>query len=250
MSAEVMEKIKERGYWEIVMKPGAGQCDEEKFTFGELEGMIEYAQVRYRYMHYPLPKTRFGGYGNVGTRLESHMHYGRYLSLFRFYRSGKFVHYLGMPEDRLGDDPSPRARWDPAARKPRPDPPFLDFGSTMCQLTEVFLFASKLAARGAFGDRVRILIKLHGTNRRILTSYNRPLKPHECGRGTIEVDEVAKTPYELWRERDKLAVSACIGVCGAFGLSSAYLKSGLEGVQEAFYNGRGAYLPRLEISAA
>ncbi len=236
MRTEVMKKIKERGYWEIVLRPRADRPDGKNATFGELVRLIEDSQVQRRGMPYPfLKKTRFSDYKIVDARLESSMHYVFYLSTFRFHRGGLFVHHLGMPEDRWDDAPPPFVPWDYARQNPRPDPPFLDFRSTIHQLTEIFLFASRLASRGVFGDRVGILIRLHGTSGRIL-KFDGPLpalERHNCRTDPIEVVRAVKTPYELWLERDELAVDACIGIFDLFNFPSACIRGVLVSAQES-----------------
>ncbi len=238
-SAEVMEKIKERGYWEIALEAPADRHGGEKFTFDELVRLIEDSQVGHRIMPYPLlKKPPFSDYVDAGTRVESYAHWADFLFLFRFYRSGRFVHYLGLPEDRRDDVPPPFAEWDPVMQKPRPDPPFLGFRSTVHQVTEIFLFASRLARKGVFGDRVRILIKLHDTRGRILKFDNPVPFEYKCRADTIGVAEATKTPYELMLEHDKLAADACAGAFEPFGLPSEPAKIAIKGAQESLYDGR------------
>ncbi len=234
--AGVMRKIRERGYWEIVLEPPAGRPGDEKIAYDELVRLVKDNGARRRGMPYPFMKrTEFSDYGNAGGRLESSLHYASHLSSFAFHPSGRFVQHLGMPEDRRDDAARPFVPWDYAMQNPRPDPPFLGFRSTIHQLTEIFLFASRLASLGVFGDRARILVRLHGTGGRVLEFDAPPslFGRHECGTDTIEAADVVKTPFELMLERDELAVDACIGVFGLFGFASEHTRGALKSAQES-----------------
>ena len=232
-----MQKIKERGYWEIVLKPESGRPDSQEIAFDDMVRLVEDNQVRRRGVSYPfLKRTRFSDYRNAESCLESSLHYMLNLSSFVFHPSGRFVQHLGMPEDRWDDATRPFVPWDYTRQNPRPDPPFLDFRSTICQLTEIFLFASRLASLDVFGARAEILIRLHGTGGRVLKFDTPPLLPsrYECSTDQIEAGKVTKTPYELRLERDRLAVDACIGIFGFFGFASEHTRDALESAQKSF----------------
>lgn len=235
---EIKEKIKERGYWEIVLKPT--QYPEKKFTHKQLRDWLEKHQVQYRGWYYPhLSENRdFGDYYNAQGYVESFVHWGSYLEIFRFYQSGKFVHYMGMQEDRLNDMPSLYVQWTPDMQKPPPEQLFLEATMTLYQFTEIFLFASKLASDGVFGDQVQISIKLHNMNHRFLRSLDvrrAPFHERECHTEVIELDTITKTPEELKSEHDKLAIDQTIEILALFDFTSEHIGKVFQDDQKKFY---------------
>lgn len=241
---EIKEKIKERGYWEIVLKPANPEdYSEKKFTHEQIRAWLEKHQVRYRGWYYPhFSETRtFGDYYNVQGYVESYVHWGSYLEAFRFYQSGQFVHYMGLQEDRLDDNPPLFAQWDESMQHPPPERLILDPTMAMYQITEILLFASGLASEGTFGDAVQISIKLHNMNHRFLQSLDRfraPFYDRECHTEVIKIGPITMSPDELKLEHDKIAIDKTLEIVALFGLTSEHMRKIFEDDQKKFYERR------------
>lgn len=236
--AEIKEKIKERGYWEIILRPV--QFPEKKFTHQQLRDWLEKHQVKYRGFYYPhlSTNTDFGDYYNAQGYVESYVHWGPHIEIFRFYQSGQFVHYKGMEEDRMEDLPPMFIQWNPDMQKPPSEQLFLEPTMALYQLTEIFLFASDLASEGVFGDQVQISIKLHNMNHRILRSLDiRRSGFHwrQCHTEVIELEPTTITSEKLKLEHDKLAIDKTVEILALFDFTSEHIRKVFEDDQKKFY---------------
>lgn len=235
---EIKKKIKERGYWEIVLTPA--QFPEKKFTHQQLRDWLEKHQVRYRGWYYPHLSTNidFGDYYNAQGYVESYVHWGPNIEIFRFYQSGQFVHYKGMEEDRMDDLPPLFAQWNPDMQKPPPKQLFLEPTMALYHLTEIFLFASDLASERVFGNQVQISIKLHNMNHRFLKSLDirrSGFHSRECHTEVIELGPIIITPEKLKLDHDKLAINQAIEVLALFDFTSEHIIKVFEEDQKKFY---------------
>ncbi|MCH7647177.1 MAG: hypothetical protein IIA83_01030 [Thaumarchaeota archaeon] len=237
---EIKDKIKERGYWEIVLKPT--QYPEKLFSLNELRNILEECQVRHREWYYPHISNHqeYGDYYNVDNYVESWIRWGEHAEVFRFYQSGQFIHYKGMPEDRRDDHPPLFTKWDPSFEHPPPTQSFLKPFMALYSLTEIFLFASKLAQKEVFGEDIYISIKLHGQLHRILKTVD-PMRAgfvhhNECHSKTIDLGPSVVTREQLRLEHDEMAVKNAIRVLELFNYTSEHLKKSFEDDQKEFYD--------------
>lgn len=233
---ETIGKIKKGGYWEISMKPGPGTYDKERFKFDELENLVRTNQVKRRGVPFPYltDAESQGKYYPRGTYLESFTSI-IHLSAFRFYQSGQFVEYLWMLEDAQDASASMFGPHDPQRGKK-----FMSPLACIYQLTEAFLFASRLAAKDVFRDRAIVEIKLHGLAGRVL-NYSDPRRfpfytEYPCEADTVSFD-CEKTPQELQAEHDELAVEACVKILAYFKFSPKHVLDRVKSDQQDFYNG-------------
>lgn len=236
---EINAKIKERGYWEIILRPI--QYQEKKFTHKQLRDWLEKHQVRNRGWYYPhfSENKDFGDYYNVQGFLESYVHWGPNIENFRFYQSGQFIHYMGLQEDRLDDLPPLYAQWDPSMQNPPPKQLFLEPIMTLYQLTEIFLFTSRLSSEEVFGDKTEIFIKLHNMNHRILRTLDHRgagFHDRECHSEIIELGPIIMTAKELESMHAKLAIDNTIEILSLFDYSSETLRDTFEKDQKNFFN--------------
>ena len=237
-SAKVREKIVERGYWEIVLHPT--EYAENRFDFTKLKEILEKHQVRYRGWPYPhIPNRKIHeGYYNKDRFVESFVHWAEYLENFRFYRSGQFIHYKGMIEDRLDDHPESFFAWTPEMQKDPPEQLFLEPTLTLYILTEILIFASKLVSEDMFGGEIRISIKLHNMNCRFLKSLSItrfPFFGRECHSETIVLGPVEFSSDSLSTEHDKLAIDWTMEILSKFDFTSEHMREILETDQKKFY---------------
>ena len=195
----VLKKIRERGYWRVVIRPGS--FERERIPFPALYPLLAERVVRLRGWEFPQLEP-FGEY-NRGLDWIAHgsERYGKYLEYWRFYQSGQFVDFEGMAED-WGDQsmlaPVP-ADWEPGR--------YLGVLDTLYHYTEIFELAARLAVTEAFSidDQVHIEIVLNGLRGRKLYSDSWPQTPILVGGSQAHIEEF---PYRADLPRDELIADA------------------------------------------
>ena len=216
------------------MKPEPHQYVKGKFGIGDLKTLVEANQVRHRGVPFPiLAKGNNSNYYPHDTYLESFAQLGNYyLSAFRFYQSGQIVNYVKMAEDPTDDGSEPSSHTLSRKRDLSPQ-------ACIYQLTEIFLFASRLSTHGVFGDRANIQFKLHNLKGRVLTDKeSRHFSfsgEHTCHTNSISRC-YQKTPAELQTEHDDLALDACVEILEHFDFESKYAREGLKNEQQDLYS--------------
>lgn len=233
---KLKEKIMERGYWEISILPS--EYSEDRLSFDKICELIEKHQVRHRGWFYPhIPRgSGYDEWYNKESFVESLVHWGAYLEIFRFYRSGQFVHYVGMFEDRIDDEHPMYVPWTPSMEKGPPKRLSLNPSLTVYKLTEILLFASRLGSEGVFGRDVEISVKLHNLDGRILKSFEdeafRHYKSH-----TDVIDLGTRCSIEdLQRNHDQWAIDWALRVLEAFQVKPTCARKSLEDDQMKFYS--------------
>lgn len=231
---DIIKQIKQCGYWEVVLKPEPPQYDKHRFSLDDLQNLIRTHQVRHRGIPFPDISTRGNGnYYNKETFVESFTQIRNYLAAFRFYQSGQFVCYVRMVEDARGTGGS---IFDPI--DPQQNERYLSSVTCMYQLTEIFLFASRLATKGVFGNRANIEITLHNLKGRVLRhdAKNCLSCSDDCVCHTDKIPcNHQKTPEELQAEHDDLALKECAKILALFNFPSKYIPEALKSDQQNFY---------------
>lgn len=236
---ELINEIKERGYWEVVLRPV--KYPEKLFSFPELRNALETCQVRQRGWYYPHTSDaqRFGSYYNANNYVESGVRWGMFAEIFRFYRSGQFIHYAGMYEDRKEDHPPMSFTWNPDMKRPKPEQTFLESYGSLCRLTEIFLFASRLAQKGIFGKNLNISIKLHNQLHRILGTDSMTggyLMPnYKSHSEVIDLENITVSKEMLHLKHNQMAINCTEQLLSFFNYFSEHLKKSLKDDQEKFY---------------
>ena len=182
MSQDLLEEIKSRGYWHVVIRP-EGFVEERIPTLAECQELVERNQVRCRgwyFPHFSVDHIHLGlDYVELAITFL-----GSINETWRFYQSGLFVLYRGLREDWISED-----TWWPPQQKPNIEPGTrLDILSALYQLSEVYEFAARLAQVGIFDNRLLLAVNLVGTEGRQLffwpsSKYDFPpllLPPREC----------------------------------------------------------------------
>lgn len=234
----IKNEIMGRGYWEITLRPE--EYPQKLISFDKLRDVLQTCQVRYRGWYYPhiSDANKHGEYYNADNYVQSWVRYAYFAEIFRFYTSGQFVHYAGMYEDRKndGDDAllTPRGS---SMKTSEPEQPFLEPVGSLYLLTEIFLFASRLAKKGIFGERVHITIKLHNQKDRILKSED-PMQVRWWSgvshTDVIELMDSSVSAQRLYLDYDKMAVDKTINLLELFNCSSKD-RTLLEGDQKRIY---------------
>lgn len=150
MSTDPLQRIRERGYWRVIIRPTTYRRDLLP-NLRELEAAVRASVVQVRgwdYPHWPrdLPARLNDGI-EASTDWQDRKEY------WKAFRSGQFLHYFAMREDWLRENEGVR-RIDLAPRS------VLAYDSTIYTVTEIFLFAARWAARAGLGSQARIEISL------------------------------------------------------------------------------------------
>mgnify|MGYP000925476912 CR=1 FL=1 len=165
----IKEKIKSRGYWKVVIRPSS--FNQYRISEpGLCKKLIRDNSVRLRgwdYPHYDSEKEPICGLDYV----EQFTDWQDHIEAWRFYQSGQFIHYIALWEDWQDEYP-----FGGYALK-IPPLEYLSIFSTVIHLTEIYEFASRLAANGLFDNSCEIQIFLCNTNNRTLKTFDirRPL---------------------------------------------------------------------------
>ena len=135
--SELLERIRSRGYWKAIVRPTTF-IERRVEQRSDLLPMLEKHAVEIKWWNFPHVDRVLGvdeGPDWIGQELSR----DHILEFWRFYQSGQFIHYLGMPED-WATHPSPWLQADDEVRRV-----MLDVGDVVIRFTEIFEFAARLA---------------------------------------------------------------------------------------------------------
>lgn len=211
MSA-LLEKIRLKGYWEVVVRPH--KFNKLKFPdISSLYPLMQKTSVQLRGWDFPHLDRKSPPHIDIDW-VGQECDWGDILEIWRFYRSGQFIHISGVRYD--WSDPQFLAHWS----LNDPPLPVLGIGDTLFRLTEIFEFASRLALTEAGDEQMHVKIALKGLRGRSLwvdSQRRMPFVQHL----TAEIDEF---PYDLEVPRTKLiaeprdlAIEAAIELFRRFG---------------------------------
>jgi len=159
---EFIEKIHSTGYWDVKIRPSQYESERVK-DLGECKKIIDESAVLLRgwdYPHFDLPKIEHGiDFIGSGVDFLSHIEY------WRFHQTGQFIHHFAcMEEYEIDVEKIPFM----SARNPSPSGKYLSILNTLYTLTEIFLFASRLASKAILDPECNIAITFHGMKDRQL----------------------------------------------------------------------------------
>lgn len=163
-AAPVLDKIRTRGYWRVVIRPSSFRKNHLP-NYRDLFPIIQKNSVQLRGWDYPHidqqnPPRR--GPDWVGQESE----WDHKLEVWRFHQSGQFVHYFAMAgewRDRSEMWPA-EPGWEPGLD--------LYYVSTIYSLVEIFEFAARLALSPAGAGSMRVDIDVHRLQGRTLVSMD------------------------------------------------------------------------------
>ena len=232
----VMSAIKERGYWEVEIRPAAYRRD--RHTLDSLRRALAESQVRHRGWPYPRVAGNGGSTYNMARCVESWTRWGEFAEVFRFYRSGRFVHHVGMVEDRHSNIAEPGMAWSTGLEASAPTHRFLRAESALYYLTEMYLFASNLARRGILGPEAHIGMSLYGQAGRILAFDGRMFTLGGEGTSRTPVIRLGSghvTANRLRDEHDAMAVKDGLKLAETYNVPADGLEDAMRGWQADFY---------------
>ena len=134
--SEVLEKIRSRGYWKVIIRP-ATFIEQRVSNRRELFSILEKNSVDLKGWSFPHVDS-FVDIEKGPDWIGQEISWYPMLELWRFYQSGQFVHYFGIPEDwRTGAN-----QWLPSGDGAHRV--MLDVAGIVLQLTEIYEFAARL----------------------------------------------------------------------------------------------------------
>lgn len=158
---QVMEKIRSRGYWRVIIRPLKFMQDRIP-ELGHCKNLVRDNAVRLRgwdYPHYDMTAEPRSGLDYV----EQSSSFLSHIEAWRLYQSGQFVHYKALWED-----------WEEHSGIPPKE--YLSIIGTVYLLTEIYEFASRLGSKGVLGDSCEIQVTLSNTANRKLKTFD-PRRP-------------------------------------------------------------------------
>ncbi len=220
---ELIDKIKQNGYWKIVIRP-AEFIENRISSREECKRLIEENQIRLRGWYYPHIDGNkgivFSGNDNVSS--SCNWEEGGTFEYWKFYQNGQFIHYLGMIEDYRLSDKDKRATADSVRLTNVDSPTFLSIINVLYLVTEAFYFAAKLAKKDMLGEDAQIEIELGNVYKRTLFFWGEVrllFNPYTCefdsGENIVKKVQVSKTG--LVENHAALALDTTIDILKDFG---------------------------------
>jgi len=210
MTEEVLQKIKSHGYWFVVIRPLRFEKERIK-SLDECRALVRENAISLRGWNYPhySEEIRNGiDYIECATDRQEKK------ELWRMYQSGQFAHLFACNEDWWRE-----SSWVPEHFKRYDPDTILDFVSTLYRITEIYEFASRLAAKNLFRDGLKLTIELRNMkNRQMITTD----PARHLGEGYICTPKaLPKTKTisneEILGKADELALDHVVWVLERFG---------------------------------
>ena len=163
--SELLQKIRSRGYWKIVIHPGTFN-EERVAEWSALLPILEKTFVRIKGWGFPhvddsIPTEM--GENWVGQEIDM----GPLIQLWRFYQSGQFVQYSGMTTD-WSKNVSTFSGWPSQWESDGVRHVLLDIREVMIRFMEIFEFASRLSSTEAGDDYMHLEIEVIGIENHLL----------------------------------------------------------------------------------
>ncbi|MDY6821173.1 MAG: hypothetical protein SVN78_06090, partial [Deferribacterota bacterium] len=155
---------------------------------------------------------------------------------WRMYQSGEFIHYLALCEDWFEE-----ASWQQNLHE-KIKPPMSSLGiigSVVFQMTEIFVFLSRLGTTGIYDDGVHVFIILHNTeNRELWTDVKelRLLQSYKSKKQMIKYGEKFNKEQIMTNPKD-LAFNAIKHIFDEFGWHNPPDET-IKNYQDKLLNGR------------
>ena len=194
--SEVLNKIRSRGYWKVVFRPTTF-VEKRIPNRSTLLSILEKNSVNLKGWDFPHVDSNVEmekGPDWIGQEISR----DPVLELWRFYQSGQFVHYSGMPEDwRPGTN-----QWSPSGDGV--NRVMLDVASVVLQLTEIYEFAARLCFTQASDSTICLEITVDNIE-------DHTLILHEVGSETGSLIPQANSPgmqYAIFLSKVEIVAEA------------------------------------------
>ena len=234
-SSQMLKIVRERGHFEIRMIPSFSS----RLSFSDLEDIIKKNQIKYRGLFYPhIANHGFGKFQRVSNYIESFHQWGDSAEIWRLYKSGQFKHFRGFVEDRWNSNPRPGILWQPEMEVATPESTFFEPIVKIWELTEMFLFASKLA--NGLKRELTIEITLHKMEDRQLQIRTGGrfgfIDDYTCHTETIELEPVSASVETLQIKHKEFARDKLLEIFDYFGWNDQYISVTIQKEQARFYS--------------
>jgi hypothetical protein len=159
---EVLDKIRTKGYWRVIIRPTVF-LGKRLQDIASLETILRKTFVQFRGWDFPHIDRQLRIHVDqdwVGQELD----WDITLEHWRFYQSGQFVHYSGMPIDWRNQS----GFWPASEDKDWKAGTFMDVIETVFRFTEIFEFVARLALTEAGDERMHIEVGLRNLKGRKL----------------------------------------------------------------------------------
>jgi hypothetical protein len=157
----ILEKIKSRGHWRILVRPSRF-IKERLETLQACEALIQKCQVAYRGWYFPHARE-------IVRRLdyiEESVSFRGINETWRLYQSANFIFYRGLTEDWVAVERKSEPSFKPGEA--------LSILSALYQVSEAFEFAARMAQAGVLDEETSLTIDLIGTTGRRLVFWGEP----------------------------------------------------------------------------
>lgn len=159
---KVLDKIRTRGYWQVIIRPTVF-VEKRIRDISLLEPILRKTFVQFRGWDFPHldRQVQIERYEDaIGQELE----WDLTLEYWRFVQSGQFIHLSGLPIDWRDQS----SLWPATKDRDWKSGVLLDVVDTVFRLTEIFEFSARLALTEAGHEQMHIEIGIYNLkNRRI-----------------------------------------------------------------------------------
>ncbi len=228
----VIEKLEERGYWRVELRPTSFDSTRVANT-KRLQLAIEKARVELRGWDFPhigagweLPESQDW----IGVETDWHSH----VEIWRAFRSGQFVYRGGIWTDWLDQSPlqPQRVNWTPGTRLP--------IISTLWSVTEYLEFAARYSQTEAGADDMFVRLDLSKLRGRHLHGDDERRWFGEYGPANLRAFSFSRQlgRSQLITEARQLAISCAQELFAAFGFEAGPLL--LEDLQQELFRFRNS----------
>jgi hypothetical protein len=161
-NASVLEEIKSRGYWRIVIRP-------DDYVERRVEGtpkllpILRSCALHIRGWDFPHINENPSPI-NLSDSIETSISWEHYVEYWRFYLSGQFAGLKAIPIDWRDRSPG---WWGPITSDPKVEK-LLPIGDTIARITEIFEFTGRLAKSPVGAPTMLIDLSCHGLENRAL----------------------------------------------------------------------------------
>ncbi|MGI0022642.1 MAG: hypothetical protein ACRD9Q_07260 [Nitrososphaeraceae archaeon] len=233
-TSELIEKIKSRGYWQIELRPLIFKKD--RLSVADCKKVVEKCQVRLRGWYYPHIGYEAGDVFSGDNFEQGYVEWKEHCEIWRMYRSGQFIHDFSFWEDRLEYEPyGYNVRLSNGSI--RHD--VMNIIMTLYTVTEIFLFASRLASNSLFDKTLHVSIKLKNTNNRLLI-FSDPTRmlhgTYMCKINEINIERDVSTE-DIIANFATLAMDVVVEIFEKFNWHSPDIRNVLKSDQEKLLKG-------------
>lgn len=194
----ILERIKSKGYWRIIIRPARFNKDKVK-KLVDLFPLVKKASVSFRrwdFPHIDMKKNPHIESDWVGQESE----FGGLLELWRIYKSGQFIIMRGLWSDWLRQEMFPQISLQNELAKYS----YLGIHDAVFTLTEIYEFATRLSLTEVGDNQVNISVQLCKIKDRYLISGHPLHFPHISPKFIAKKSECEDWTFDRNYNREKL----------------------------------------------